>query len=149
MITVRKLLEEKKQEENIYSVSVNDNVLQALQVMAAADTGAVLVSEGDQYVGIFTERDYARDGEIKGQCARDTPIKDVMSQLLYSVKPETTVHDCMEIMTKYHIRHLPVVSNARVIGLVSIGDVVRAVTQEDESTINDLQNYIQGTGYGR
>ena len=149
MITVRKLLEEKKQEENIYSVSVNDNVLQALQVMAAADTGAVLVSEGDQYVGIFTERDYARDVEIKGQCARDTPIKDVMSQLLYSVKPETTVHDCMEIMTKYHIRHLPVVSNARVIGLVSIGDVVRAVTQEDESTINDLQNYIQGTGYGR
>jgi CBS domain-containing protein len=149
MITVRKLLEEKKQEENIYSVAINDSVLQALKVMADADTGAVLVSEGDQYVGIFTERDYARDGELKGQCAKDTQIKDVMSQILYSVKPETTVHDCMELMTKYHIRHLPVVSNARVIGLVSIGDVVRAVTDEDESTINDLQNYIQGTGYGR
>jgi CBS domain-containing protein len=149
MITVRKLLEEKKQEENVYSVSVNDNVLKALQVMADADTGAVLVSEGDQYVGIFTERDYARDGELKGQSAKDTLIKDVMSQILYSVKPETTVHDCMELMTKYHIRHLPVVFNARVIGLVSIGDVVRAVTEEDESTINDLQNYIQGTGYGR
>jgi CBS domain-containing protein len=149
MITVRKLLEEKQQEENVYSVSVNDNVLQALQVMADADTGAVLVSEGDQYVGIFTERDYARDGELKGHSAKDTHIKDVMSQILYSVKPETTVHDCMELMTKYRIRHLPVVANARVIGLVSIGDVVRAVKDEDESTINDLQNYIQGTGYGR
>jgi len=149
MITVRKLLEEKTQEENVYSVSVDDNILQALQVMADADTGAVLISEGDQYVGIFTERDYARDGELKGHFAKDTRIKDVMSQILYSVKPETTVHDCMELMTKYHIRHLPVVANARVIGLVSIGDVVRAVKDEDESTINDLQNYIQGTGYGR
>jgi len=149
MITVRKLLEEKKQEENVYSVAVTDTVLQALQVMADADTGAVLVSEGDQYVGIFTERDYARDGELKGHWAKDTHIKDVMSQILYSVKPETTVHDCMELMTKYHIRHLPVVNNARVIGLVSIGDVVRAVKDEDETTINDLQNYIQGTGYGR
>ena len=100
-------------------------------------------------MGIFTERDYARDGELKGHFAKDTRIKDVMSQIMYSVKPETTVHDCMELMTKYHIRHLPVVSNARVIGLVSIGDVVRAVKDEDESTINDLQNYIQGTGYGR
>ena len=149
MITVRKLLEEKKQEENVYSVAVNDTVLQALRMMADADTGAVLVSEGDQYVGIFTERDYARDGELKGHSAKDTRIKDVMSQILYSVKPETTVHDCMELMTKYRIRHLPVVSNARVIGLVSIGDVVRAVKDEDESTINNLQNYIQGTGYGR
>ena len=149
MITVRKLLEEKNQEETVYSVAANDSVLQALKVMADADTGAVLVSEGDQYVGIFTERDYARDGELKGQCAKDTLVKDVMSQLLYSVKPETTVQECMELMTKYRIRHLPVVSNARVIGLISIGDVVRAVRDEDESTINDLQNYIQGTGYGR
>ena len=149
MIIVRKLLEEKKQEENVYSVAVTDTVLKALQVMADADTGAVLVSEGDQYVGIFTERDYARDGELKGHFAKDTHIKDVMSLILYSVKPETTVHDCMELMTKYRIRHLPVVANARVIGLVSIGDVVRAVKDEDESTINDLQNYIQGTGYGR
>ena len=149
MITVRKLLEEKKQEENVYSVAVNDTVLQALRMMADADTGAVLVSEGDQYVGIFTERDYARDGELKGHFAKDTRIKDVMSQIMYSVKPETTVHDCMELMTKYHIRHLPVVSKARIIGLVSIRDVVRAVTEDNQSTINDLENYIQGTGYGR
>ena len=149
MITVRKILEEKKQEENVYSVPVDGTVLQALKVMADADTGAVLVSDGDHYVGIFTERDYARDGEIKGHCAKDTKIKEVMSQLMYSVKPETTVHECMELMTKYHIRHLPVVSKARIIGMVSIGDVVRAVKDEAENTINDLENYIQGTGYGR
>jgi CBS domain-containing protein len=149
MITVRKLLEEKKQEENIYSVAADDTVLQALRVMADADTGAVLVSDGDQYVGIFTERDYARDVELKGQCAKDTIIKSVMTSIMYSVKPETTVHECMELMTKQHIRHLPVVSKARVIGLISIGDVVRAVKDEAENTINDLENYIQGTGYGR
>ena len=149
MITVRKLLEEKKQEENIYSVTANDNVLQALRVMADADTGAVLVSDGDQYVGIFTERDYARHGELKGHCAKDTVIKDVMTSIMYSVKPETTANECMELMTKQRIRHLPVVSNARVIGLISIGDVVRAVKDEAESTISDLENYIQGTGYGR
>jgi CBS domain-containing protein len=149
MITVRKLLEEKQQEENIYSVAANDTILQALRVMADADTGAVLVSDGDQYVGIFTERDYARDGELKGHCAKDTKVKEAMTQIMYSVKPETTVHECMELMTKYHIRHLPVVANARVVGLVSIGDVVRAVKDEAENTIHDLENYIQGTGYGR
>ncbi|MGD0751721.1 MAG: CBS domain-containing protein [Anaerolineales bacterium] len=149
MITVRKLLEEKKQEEIVYSVGVTDSVLQALQVMADADTGAVLVSDGDQYVGIFTERDYAREGELKGLCAKDTQIKDVMTQTMVSVKPETTMQECMELMAMYGIRHLPVVSKARVIGMVSIRDVVRAVTEDDQSTIHELENYIQGTGYGR
>ena len=149
MITVRKLLEEKKQEEIVYSVAANDTVLQALRVMADADTGAVLVSDGDHYVGIFTERDYAREGELKGHCAKDTQIKDVMTETMVSVKPETTVEECMELMTRHSIRHLPVVSLARVIGLVSIRDVVRAVTEDNQSTINNLENYIQGTGYGR
>ncbi len=149
MIIVRKLLDEKEQEESVYSVAANDTVLQALKVMADADTGAVLVSDGDQYVGIFTERDYARDVELKGQCAKDTLVKAVMTQIMYSVKPETSVQECMALMTKYHIRHLPVVSKTRVIGLVSIGDVVRVVEEEAENTIQDLENYIQGTGYGR
>ena len=149
MITVRKLLEEKKQEEIVYSVAVTDTVLQALQVMANADTGAVLVSDGDHYVGIFTERDYAREGELKGHPAKDTLIKDVMTETMVSVKLETTVEECMELMTMHSIRHLPVVSKARIIGLVSIRDVVRAVTEDNQSTINELENYIQGTGYGR
>ena len=149
MITVRKLLEEKAKELKVYSVSVNDNVLKALQVMTEGDTGAVLVSDGDQYVGIFTERDYARDGELKGRCAKDTLIKDVMTETLFSIKPETTMNECMELMIKRSIRHLPVVSNAHVVGLVSIRDVVRAITEDNQSTIDNLENYIQGTGYGR
>jgi len=149
MITVRKLLEEKAKELKVYSVSVNDNVLKALQVMTEGDTGAVLVSDGDQYVGIFTERDYARDGELKGRCAKDTLIKDVMTETLFSIKPETTMNECMELMIKRSIRHLPVVSNAHVVGLISIRDVVRAITEDNQSTIDNLENYIQGTGYGR
>jgi CBS domain-containing protein len=149
MITVRKLLEEKAKELKVYSVSVNDNVLKALQVMTEGDTGAVLVSDGDQYVGIFTERDYARDGELNGRCAKDTLIKDVMTETLFSIKPETTMNECMELMIRRSIRHLPVVSNAHVVGLVSIRDVVRAITEDNQSTIDNLENYIQGTGYGR
>ena len=149
MTTVRKLMEEKKQDVIVWSVAVTDTVLRALQVMADADTGAVLVSDGDQYVGIFTERDYAREGELKGLSARETQIKDVMTQTMVSVKPETTMQECMELMVKYGIRHLPVVSKARVIGMVSIRDVVRAVTEDNQSTIHELENYIQGTGYGR
>ncbi len=149
MATVRKLMEEKKQDVIVWSVAVTDTVLQALQVMANADTGAVLVSDGDHYVGIFTERDYAREGELKGLSAKDTKIKDVMTQTMVSVKPETSMQECMELMVKYGIRHLPVVSKARVVGMVSIRDVVRAVTEDDQSTIHELENYIQGTGYGR
>lgn len=149
MTTVRKLLDEKNQDEMIYSVAANDTVLQALRLMADADTGAVLVSDGDHYVGIFTERDYAREGELKGHSAKDTLIKDVMTETMVSVKLETTVEECMELMTMHSIRHLPVVSKARIIGLVSIRDVVRAVTEDSQSTINNLENYIQGTGYGR
>ena len=106
MSTVRKLLEAKPN-ENIYSVAASDTVLKALQVMADADTGAVLVSDGDRFVGIFTERDYARDVELKGHCAKNTIVKDVMTQEMISVKPETSIQQCMELMTKYRIRHLP------------------------------------------
>ncbi|MRR38256.1 CBS domain-containing protein [bacterium] len=148
MSTVRKVLEE-KQDENIYSVAVDATVLEALRVMAEAETGAVLVSEGDRFVGIFTERDYARDGELKGHCAKDTRVRDVMTREMISVKPETTTQQCMEIMTEHRVRHLPVVSKARIIGIVSIGDVVKAVMDEADKTISSLQDYIQGTGYGR
>lgn len=148
MSTVRKILEE-KQDENIYSVAVDATVLEALRVMDEAETGAVLVSDGDRFVGIFTERDYARDGELKGHCAKDTRVRDVMTKEMISVKPETTTQQCMEIMTKQRVRHLPVVSKARIIGIVSIGDVVKAVMEEADKTISSLEDYIQGTGYGR
>jgi CBS domain-containing protein len=149
MTTVSKILESKPDDVKIHSVDADETVLEALRVMAKADTGAVLVCEDDRIVGIFTERDYARDGELKGRCAKDTRVKDVMTSEMISVKPETTIDACMELMSKHGIRHLPVVSNARIIGLVSIKDVVRALSEEAESTINELENYIMGTGYGR
>jgi CBS domain-containing protein len=149
MSTVRKMLEEKGENNKIYSVPVNATVLQALKVMAEADTGCVLVTDGDKFVGIFSERDYARDVELADHCAKETLVNSVMTKELVSVKPETSVQQCMELMTKYHIRHLPVVSDEHVIGMISIGDVVRAKIEDAESTINELENYILGTGYGR
>jgi CBS domain-containing protein len=149
MSTVRKMLDEKGEKNKIYSVPQDAKVLDALKVMAKADTGCVLVTEGDKFVGIFSERDYARLGELKGHCAKDTLVNSVMTKKLVSVKPETSVQQCMELMTKYHIRHLPVVAEEKVVGMISIGDVVRAKIEDAESTINELQNYILGTGYGR
>jgi CBS domain-containing protein len=148
MSTVRKMLEAKTNDA-IYSVPVDATILQALQVMADGDTGSVLVSEGDKFVGIFSERDYARDVEIKGNCAKNTLVSTVMTREMVSVKPETSVEQCMELMTKYHIRHLPVVANEHIIGVISIGDVVRAKIEDAESTIDELENYILGTGYGK
>jgi CBS domain-containing protein len=149
MSTVRKMLDEKGENNKVYSVPMDATVLQALKVMAEADTGCVLVTEGDKFVGIFSERDYARDGELKGHCAKDTIVGSAMTKELVSVKPETSVQQCMELMTKYHIRHLPVVADEHVVGMISIGDVVRAKIEDAESTINELENYILGTGYGR
>jgi CBS domain-containing protein len=147
MSIVRKILEEKK-DDHIYSVPANTPILQALKVMADADIGAVLVTEGDKFVGIFSERDYAREVELKGR--KDTLVGSVMVKELVSVKPETSVYQCMEIMTKYRIRHLPVISDEqRIIGVISIGDAVLAKIEDEERTIDELENYILGTGYGR
>jgi CBS domain-containing protein len=148
MTTVRKLLNEKP-DAPILTVASTDNVLQALKVMAAGNTGAVLVTENDKIVGIFTERDYAREGEIKGRSAKETIVGDLMTRELVSVKPETTVQQCMELMAKYRIRHLPVIENDRIIAVVSVRRIVEAVLNDEESTISELQNYILGTGYGR
>jgi CBS domain-containing protein len=148
MTTVRKLLNEKP-DAPIFFVASTDNVLQALKVMAEGNTGAVLVMENNKFVGIFTERDYAREGEIKGRTAKDTIVGDLMTRELVSVKPETTVQQCTELMSKYRIRHLPVVENDRIIAVVSLRRIVEAVLSDEETTIGELQDYILGTGYGK
>lgn len=147
MSTVRTILEEKR--DTIYAVDCSDTVYRALEVMAEHNIGAVLVSEGDRYVGIFTERDYARRIILKGHDSRTTQLKDIMTRELVTVTPDMSAEQCMALMTKYHIRHLPVVEDGRIIGLVSIGDVVKQVIANRESTIEELENYILGTGYGR
>ncbi len=148
MPTVRSILEEKG-DAAIHSVDCSDTVYHALEVMAEHNIGAVMVAEGDRYVGIFTERDYARKIILKGHDSKTTHMRDIMTSELITVNPDTSAEQCMALMTKYHVRHLPVVEGGRIIGLISIGDVVKQVIANRESTIAELENYILGTGYGR
>src|SRR5678815_2582650 len=117
MTTVRKIIDEKA-ETKIYTVQSSATVFDALQVMCEGNTGAVLVTEEEKIVGIFTERDYAREGEVKGRNARDTQVADVMTSQMVLIKPETTLEECAELMGKYHVRHLPVLEKDRVLSLI-------------------------------
>ncbi|MBO9368652.1 MAG: CBS domain-containing protein [Chloroflexi bacterium] len=128
-------------------VSPNDTVLHALQVMAQENIGAVLVVEGHKVLGIFTERDYARKGEVAGRTAAHTLVKEMMTSELISVTSKTSLEECLKLMQTYHIRHLPVVDGERVIGILSIRDVMEAVLKERESEIVGLENYIIGSSF--
>ena len=147
MTTVRKILDEKA-EAKIYTIPSTATVFAALQVMCEGNTGAVLVTEDEKIVGIFTERDYAREGEVKGRSAKDTIVADVMTSQMVLIKPETTLEECAELMGKYHVRHLPIVEKERVVGVVSIRRLAEALLQQQRGTIVELENYILGTGYG-
>ena len=146
MTTVRKLLEEKELEKN-FSVASTDTVLQALKVMAEAHIGAILVTAGGKIVGIYTERDYLYKGEIEGRLAKDTLVKDVMVSKMMTVTKDTTVEQCMGLMKQYNIRHLPVVEDEHLVGLVSMRDVMFAALRNKESEIRGLENYIMGSGF--
>ena len=147
MTTVRKILDDKA-EGKIYTVPSTATVFEALQEMCEGNTGAVLVTEGEKIIGIFTERDYAREGEVKGRSARDTIVTDVMTKQMVLIKPETTLDECVELMGKYHVRHLPIIEKDRVVGIVSIRRLAESLLQEKQGTIVELENYILGTGYG-
>jgi len=147
MAIVRKLLDEKA-EAKIYTVPSTATVFDALQVMCEGNTGAVLVTEDEKIVGIFTERDYAREGEVKGRAAKDTFVSDVMTRQMVLIKPETTLEECVELMGKYHVRHLPVLEKERVVGIVSIRRLAEGLLQEQKGTIVKLESYILGSGYG-
>ncbi len=146
MTTVRKLLEAKETAKN-FSVEATQTVLDALKVMAEAHIGAILVTENSKIIGIYTERDYLYKGEIEGRSAKDTKLKDVMVSKMITVTNETTVEQCMGLMKQYRIRHLPVVENDQLIGLVSMRDVMLAAIQNKESEIRGLENYILGSGF--
>jgi CBS domain-containing protein len=128
----------------VHAVRPDDTVLAALGVMAEHDIGAVLVLEDDQIVGILTERDYARKVALMGRASKDSPVRSIMTADVVCVPPSGTVEDCMGLMTERRVRHLPVVEHGRVIGLVSIGDLVKATIDEQEFTISQLKNYIAG-----
>ena len=148
MTIVRKLLNEKI-DQKIFSVPSSASVLEALKLMAEADTGAILINEGNRITGIFTERDFARKVGAKGLNPEETPVGDVMTHEMVMVKPETSVRQCTELMARYHVRHLPVIENDTVIGVVSLRRLAEAMLQDQKETITELENYIMGTGYGR
>lgn len=128
----------------IWSVTPDTSVYEALKMMAERNVGALLVLENDQLSGIFSERDYARKVALLGKSSRDTPVKDIMTQKVDCVRPNQSVRECMAMMTDKHIRHLPVVEEDHLVGLISIGDVVKAIISDQEFTIEQLENYISG-----
>ncbi|HSG45820.1 MAG TPA: CBS domain-containing protein [Anaerolineales bacterium] len=146
MTTVRKLLEAKGDARN-YSVSSADTVLDALNVMVENQIGAVLVTENEKIVGIYTERDYVEKGEMKGREAGITLMKEVMTSGMYTVTPGTSMEQCMALMETHHIRHLPVVDSDQLVGVISIRDVMVAAIENKESEIKGLENYIIGSGF--
>jgi CBS domain-containing protein len=146
MYTVQAILEAKGDSGN-YSVSVNETVLTALKIMAEKQIGAVLVTDGGKIVGIYTERDYVQKGEVQGRRADTTPIREVMTPGMYTVSTDTSVEQCMALMQAHHIRHLPVVENDQLVGIVSIRDVMTAALENRESEIKGLENYILASGF--
>jgi CBS domain-containing protein len=141
MLSVQQLLDQKP--KGIFSVAPDDPVLTAIRKMAEHHIGALLVMSGDRLVGIVSERDYARKVVLLGRSSTETRVEAIMTSKVISVTPKQDAHDCMRLMTDKRIRHLPVVIGDRVIGVLSIGDLVRAVIEEQERTIADLETYIR------
>jgi CBS domain-containing protein len=142
MKRVKRILEAKGHQ--IWSIEPSVSVYQAIRELAEKEIGALLVMKGDQLVGMFSERDYARQIILKHRSSENTKVEDIMTKEVIHVAPNDKITDCMTIMTEKRFRHLPVIENQKVIGVISIGDLVQAVINEQQSTINDLEKYITG-----
>ncbi len=142
MRTVQQLLDEKDGE--IQSIHPDDSVFDAVQKLANANIGSLIVIEDDRPVGIFTERDYARNVILQGKASSTTPVRDIMTTRVIYVQPEQTVEECMAIMTDKHIRHLPVLNGEKLIGMISIGDLVKSIIADQKYTIEQLEQFIHG-----
>ena len=143
MHSVRRILEDKPESE-VVCVSEQTPVLEVVRLMAEHGIGSVLVMRSDQLAGIATERDYARKVILKGRSSQDTPVADIMSSPVLTVSPGDDIRRCMQIVTERRIRHLPVVEQGQVVGLISIGDLLKWVIREQEQEIEQLQQYIAG-----
>ena len=130
-----------------FSVGPGENVYSAIKKMAEKDVGSVLVMDGATLVGILTERDYARNVVLKGRSSPQTLVRDIMSTQVGSVEPDDTVEHCMTLMTENRVRHLPVVEDEVVVGIVSIGDLVKSVIDDQRFTIHQLETYFSGEHY--
>ncbi len=141
-ITVNDLLNEKGYE--VLAITPDSSVYEALQLLAKKNVGALLVFESGELVGIFSERDYARKLVLKGKFSRNTAVREVMTEDVITVHPEDDIEFCMKLMTEKRIRHLPVIKNGRVLGVISIGDIVKTIIADQKSTIGLLEEYITG-----
>ncbi len=133
-----------KPHQTIFTIAPTASVFDALKLMAVKDVGAVLVMEGEHVAGIFTERDYARKIAIMSRSSRDTLVREVMTSAVMYVRPGQTSEECMALMTENRIRHLPVMDGDKLLGLVSIGDLVKDIISEQQFTIQQLEHYITG-----
>ena len=140
MRTVRQLLETKS--ADVFSIAPDAPVIEAIRLMAERRIGALLVMEGPRLAGIMSERDYARKVVLQGRSSKDTPVRDIMTAEVISVGPQDTTEQCMQLVTDGRIRHLPVVESGQVIGVVSIGDLVKAVIEQQRQELDQLQQYI-------
>ena len=143
MTTIRQILDHKPE---VYAIEPDATVLDALRLMEEKNVGALLVMQGAELLGIFSERDYARRMILQGRTSRETPVRDVMTSSVFVITPDTTSGECMTHMTDRHIRHLPVVEAGRVVGVISIGDVVRSVIHDLRFTVQQLESYIKSGG---
>lgn len=132
----------KRKGGQVYTVSPGDTIFKALETMAEHGIGALIVTDGDKPVGIMSERDYARKVIIHGKSSRDTPVREIMTSEVIFVSPARTVDECMAMMTEGRIRHLPVMDGDKLVGLVSIGDLVKELIEDQKFTIRQLESYI-------
>lgn len=140
MRPILELLE--KQGGSIWSLSPDDSVYQALEMLAECNVGALMVLQADKLVGVFSERDYTRKIALAGLSSKDTKVREIMTSQVLTVTPKTSTDDCMALMSQKKIRHLPVVDGSKVVGMVSIRDLMDDIIKDREQTITQLQNYI-------
>ena len=143
MQTVQQLLAGKKSNET-WALHPDQTVIEALEMMSEKNIGAVMLMEDGRLAGIFSERDYARRGILQGRKAKSTPLRAVMTKDVFTVRPDQTIQDCMEMMSTRRCRHLPVSDGDTVVGLLSISDIVTALLHEQEGHIENLHRYIRG-----
>ena len=143
MTTVAQLLKTKPN-TTVYTIGADDSVYEAIRLMADKGIGALVVTDGDSIAGIITERDYARKVVLMDRSSKATPVREIMSKAVRFVRPDQTTDDCMALMTERRMRHLQVIENDRLIGMVSIGDLVKNIIAEQQFTIQQLEFYIHG-----
>ncbi|OAJ52552.1 inosine-5-monophosphate dehydrogenase [Paraburkholderia ginsengiterrae] len=144
MTSVAQLLKTKPNSSAVFTIGADDSVYEAIKLMAEKGIGALVVTDGDSIAGIVTERDYARKIVLMDRSSKATPVREIMSKAVRFVRPDQTTEDCMALMTERRMRHLPVIENDRLVGMVSIGDLVKNIIAEQQFTIQQLEFYIHG-----